>query len=217
MATGAQPVDQVQRAIDEWRRMASGAWEAQAALARESLERMTELSQSVPSAPGLDRAAVTAVTREYADFVNRAVGLSLGYADDMAALVQSTAARMLEDVQAGSRGAATSVQTIPMILRGHVGSTITSRVTLANHQAVTHDVTFEVGPVVGPRGSFAPSLRLEPAVLTLEPEQEAAVELHVELPAEHFDPGATYSCQVAVHGGDEAILSLTIQAEETSP
>ena len=213
MPTRPDAPQQVRLALEEWGWAAARTWEAQAALARESLERVIALSQTAQgSVPGLDRAALTAISQDYSEFVNRAVGLSLAYADDMAALVQGTATRLVQDAQ-GRTGSRESGPEIQLVLRGAVGSSIRTRVTLANHQPREHDVTFEVGPVTGSGTSFAPSLRVQPSVLTLGPGAEADVELVLDLPAEHYEPGQTYSCRVTVRGGDEALLALTIQVD----
>jgi hypothetical protein len=217
MQTRPDAPEQV-RLAQEWGWMAARTWEAQAALARDSLERVIALSQSAQaSVPSMDRDALAAVSAGYADFVNRAVSLSLNYADDMAALVQTTATRLLQDVQAGPGRSASNGPSIHVLLNGSVGTSIVTRVTLANHQPREHDVTFEVGPVTGPRGSFAPSLRVRPAVLTLAPGAEADVELTLDLPAEDYEPAGTYAGIVTVRGGDEAVLALTIQVDPAEP
>ena len=218
MSTRPDPPGQVRLALEEWGWMAARTWEAQAALARESLERVIALSQSAQgSVPTLDPEALTAVSRGYAEFVNRAVNLSLTYADDMSALVQGTATRLLQDVQGGPGLSPSTGPAIHVVLHGAVGSSIVTRVTLANHQPREHDVTFEVGPVTGSGRSFAPSLRVQPSVLTLAPGTEAEVELTLDLPAEDFEPGGTYRGRVTVRGGQEAVISLTIEVDPTRP
>jgi hypothetical protein len=210
--------EQVRLALEEWGWAVARTWEAQAALARESLERVIALAQSAQgSVPGLDRDALTAVSQDYAEFVNRAVSLSLTYADDMATLLQSAAARLVKDVQGQPAANAAQRPEIHLVLRGAVGSSISTRVTLANHQPREHAVTFEVGPVTGPAGSFAPSLRVQPSVLTLGPGEEAEIELSLDLPAEDYAAGQSYSGRVTVRGGDEAVLALTIKTDPAEP
>lgn len=218
MPTRPDGAEQVRLALGEWGWMAARAWEAQSALARESLERVIAMTQSAQSGvPGLERDVLAAVSQDYAEFINRAMGLSMSYADDMAALVQRTATRLLQDVQGGPGGTASPDPAMYVVLGGAAGSSIVTRVTLANHQPREHDVTFEVGRVTGPDGSFAPSLRVEPSVLTLGPGAEAEVELTLDLPAEDYRPGCTYSGRVTIRGGDEAVLSLTIQVDPEEP
>lgn len=213
MATRSRSTDQLLQGVDAWERVAARVWDAQVGLAQESFERLMSLAESLPGAPGVDGPALVTLGRGYADFVNRAVGLSVGYAEDLATLARETAADLLStETRSGPRSAHT--RTIPVRLRGAVGAAVTTRITLANHQPDRHTVTFELGPVTGPHGTFAPDLRVDPSVLSLTPDEEASVQLTLDLPPEHYEPGGTYSCAVTVHGGDAAILALSIEVDD---
>ena len=202
-------------ALEEWGRVAARSWETQAKLAQEALDRAVRLaSSSRSSLPTLDPDALAAASEEYTDFVNRAVGLSLAYADDMVALLQQTGRRLLEDVQPVSTGHdASGSSASPVVLHGAVGSTLVTTVTLANHQLQAHDVSFEVGPLTGPRGAFMPTTRLVPAILTVDPGAEAQVELSLDLPADQFEPDEVYSGRIVVRGGDDAVLVLSVRTD----
>jgi len=221
VTTTPTPTATFQGALSDWSRLVARSIEGQARLARGSValaRRVAVNDEGRGSAAG--RAYLDSLGREAAHYWTEAVALGLGYADGLLSLAQDTAARVLDDVDAAAGptpvrpdGGDPGVRRIAVALAGIVGSEIATKVTVANNQPRRRAVKFDVGVLTGPDGPFHPPLHLEPASLTLPAGEEGTVGLRLEMRPDLFTRGETYRGEIRVHGGDEAILVLSVRAE----
>jgi hypothetical protein len=217
--------------------LARQALQSQASLAKQSLElgRATLSGDVDRSSSG--RAYLDAVSREGARYWREAGALGLDYASELMALGTRSAARIISDATtAGSatrtrHGAAqTRNRTAPhapppeeddgvrrsrVLLRAAVGQTAQASVTVVNRHPRARRVELEPSELRDATGTVvAVTLTVDPDHVTIPAGGEYQVRLEADLDEAVVQPGQQYVGSVAVSGGDEATLEVTVEVAD---
>ena len=213
--------------------LARQALQAQANLAKQSLElgRATLSGDVDRSSAG--RAYLDAVSREGARYWREVGALGLDYASEVLALGTRSAARVVSEASAaGSRGrnqtrptrgssaggppAAESgpdgTRRSAVVLRGVLGQTAQATVTVVNRHTRARRVELTPSDLRDPAGALvAARLRVDPEHVTVPAGGDHPVRLEVDLDAADAAVGDRYEGTVEVSGGDEATLEVTVE------
>jgi hypothetical protein len=224
--------------------LARQALQAQAALARQSLElgRATLSGEVDRSTTG--RAYLEVVSREGARYWREVGALGLDYAGELMALGSRTAARIISDTAAaggrptgrrdrhrppGSVSADGSedgpeqepvpaeapARAVAVTLRAAAGEVARATVTVANRHPRARRVTLTASELKDPAGDRVPVvLTVDPARVTIPAGEEHQVRLGADLDASVVHPGDRYLGTVEVSGGDEATVSVTVEVAD---
>lgn len=212
--------------------LARQALQAQAALAKQSLElgRATLSGDVDRSSAG--RAYLDAVSREGARYWREVGALGLDYASELLALGTRSAARVVSEASAaGSRGrdhratrgssaggpppaegAPDGTRRSAVVLRGVLGQTAQATVTVVNRHTRARRVELTPSDLRDPGGALvAARLRVDPEHVTVPAGGDHPVRLEVDLDAADAAVGDRYEGTVEVSGGDEATLEVTVE------
>ena len=221
--------------------LARQALQSQATLAKQSLElgRATLSGDVDRSTTG--RAYLDAVSREGARYWREVGSLGLDYASELMALGTRIAARVISDTSAagsgarahrretgsgssggggGGGGSATAAAPDPdvasrrsgVVLRGVLGQTAQATVTVVNRHARARRVELTPSDLRDATGTVvALSLEVDPEHVTIPAGDEHQVRIAVDLEEAVVQPGQQYGGSVAVSGGDEAMLEVTVE------
>ena len=212
--------------------LARQALQAQATLAKQSLElgRATLSGDVDRSSAG--RAYLDAVSREGARYWREVGALGLDYASELLALATRSAARVVSEASAaGSRGrdhratrgssaggpppaegAPDGTRRSAVVLRGVLGQTAQATVTVVNRHTRARRVELTPSDLRDPGGALvAARLRVDPEHVTVPAGGDHPVRLEVDLDAADAAVGDRYEGTVEVSGGDEATLEVTVE------
>ncbi|MDU0313999.1 hypothetical protein RKE38_09910 [Phycicoccus sp. M110.8] len=212
--------------------LARQALQAQATLAKQSLElgRATLSGDVDRSSAG--RAYLDAVSREGARYWREVGALGLDYASELLALGTRSAARVVSEASAaGSRGrdhratrgssaggpppaegAPDGTRRSAVVLRGVLGQTAQATVTVVNRHTRARRVELTPSDLRDTGGALvAARLRVDPEHVTVPPGGDHPVRLEVDLDAADAAVGDRYEGTVEVSGGDEATLEVTVE------
>ena len=212
--------------------LARQALQAQATLAKQSLElgRATLSGDVDRSSAG--RAYLDAVSREGARYWREVGALGLDYASELLALGTRSAARVVSEASAaGSRGrdhratrgssaggpppaegAPDGTRRSAVVLRGVLGQTAQATVTVVNRHTRARRVELTPSDLRDPGGALvAARLRVDPEHVTVPAGGDHPVRLEVDLDAADAAVGDRYEGTVEVSGGDEATLEVTVE------
>jgi hypothetical protein len=219
--------------------LARQALQSQATLAKQSLElgRATLAGDVDRSTTG--RAYLDAVSREGARYWREVGALGLDYASELMALGTRTAARVISDTSAAGsgararrrdpgggdssgRGGDSAMPAVPdadvsarrsaVVLRGVLGQTAQATVTVVNRHARTRRVELTPSDLHDVTGALvATTLRVDPEHVTIPAGGDYQVRLEVDLDAADVRVGDRYDGTIAVSGGDEATLEVTVE------
>jgi hypothetical protein len=110
--------------------------------------------------------------------------------------------------------AARAPRQVELPLRGPLGHEAAAGFVIENKHSTPADITFVFMDFVEAASGrrFRPLLQLQPAQLTLGPDEEAEIRLRVPLVPDQFAAGHHYHSKIAVHGYDalELVLNLTV-------
>lgn len=217
--------------------LARQALQAQAALAKQSLELGRATLSGDVDRSSTSRAYLDAVSREGARYWREAGALGFDYASDLMALGTRSAARIISDATtagAGSRtrrGAAETrngaappapphdeddgVRRARVLLRAAVGQTAQSSVTIVNRHPRARRVELEPSELRDATGTVvAVTLTVDPDRVTIPAGGEYQVRIEANLDENVVQPGEQYVGRVEVSGGDEATLEVTVEVAD---
>ncbi len=216
--------------------LARQALQAQATLAKQSLELGRATLSGDVDRSSTSRAYVDAVSREGARYWREAGALGLDYASELMALGTRSAARILSDASSAGassrtrRGATESRGTAPpapstddddgirrsaVRLRAAVGQTAQATVTVVNRHPRARRVELEPSELRDATGTVvAVTLRVDPEHVTIPAGGEYQVRIEADLDEGIVQPGQGYVGTVAVSGGDEATLEVTVEVAD---
>ena len=216
--------------------LARQALQSQSTLAKQSLElgRATlagDIDRSTTS-----RAYLDALSRESARYWREAGALGFDYASELMALGTRSAARIISDASAagstrmrrGDNGARHGsappaperedddlVRRSRVNLRAAVGQTAQATVTVVNRHSRARRVELEASDLRDATGTVvAVTLTVEPDRVTIPAGEEHQVRIAVDLDERLVQPGQRYVGTVAVSGGDEAMLEVTVEVAD---
>ncbi|GAB3439598.1 hypothetical protein GCM10027517_13130 [Phycicoccus ginsengisoli] len=215
--------------------LARAALQAQANLAKQSLElgRATLSGDVDRSSAG--RAYLDAVSREGARYWREVGALGLDYAGELMALGTRSAARVVSEASAaGARGRERTAaprrgtaqgQAAPeaeeavgasrrsaVVLRGVLGQTAQATVTVVNRHARARRVELTPSDLRDATGALvAAQLRVDPDHVTVPAGGDHPVRLEVDLDTSDAAVGDRYEGTVEVSGGDEATLEVSVE------
>ena len=217
--------------------LARQALQAQATLAKQSLELGRATLSGDVDRSSTSRAYLDAVSREGARYWREAGALGLDYASELMALGTRTAARIISDaaVAGGStrsrRGSTeTRTGTSPMApptkggepvrrsrvnLRAAVGQTAQASVTVVNRHPRARLVVLSPSELRDASGMVvAVTLTVDPDRVTIPAGGEYQVRIEADLDEGVVQPGERYLGTVDVSGGDEASLEVTVEVAD---
>lgn len=217
--------------------LARQALQAQAALAKQSLELGRATLSGDVDRSSTSRAYLDAVSREGARYWREAGALGFDYASELMALGTRSAARIISDATtagAGSRprrrSADTHNGTAPpappqdeddgvrlarVLLRAAVGQTAQSSVTVVNRHPRARRVELEPSELRDATGTVvAVALTVDPDRVTIPAGGEYQVRIEANLDEDVVQPGEQYVGRVVVSGGDEATLEVTVEVAD---
>jgi hypothetical protein len=217
--------------------LARQALQAQATLAKQSLElgRATLTGDVDRSTTG--RAYVDAVSREGMRYWREVGGLGLDYAGELVALGSRAAARVISETSAagaagrtrarrtaGASGTAEHFATAPdaegagatrrtgVVVRGVLGQTAQATVTVVNRHARARRVDLAPSELRDATGAVVQTtLRVDPDHVTIPAGGDYQVRLEVDLDPATSNVGDRYEGTVEVTGGDEATLEVSVE------
>jgi hypothetical protein len=217
--------------------LARQALQAQANLAKQSLELGRATLSGDVDRSSTSRAYLDAVSREGARYWREAGALGFDYASELMALGTRSAARIISDATtagAGSRahrptaGAPHStappapphdeddgVRRARVLLRAAVGQTAQSSVTVVNRHPRARRVELEPSELRDATGTVvAVTLTVDPDRVTIPAGGEYQVRIEANLDEDVVQPGEQYVGRVVVSGGDEATLEVTVEVAD---
>jgi hypothetical protein len=215
MATSGDRIPTADEAWNQWAGLVARSVEAQARLTRDATEALRRAgAQTEIPASLLDRGQLEAWGREGLQYWSDLVTLGVGYVNNVIAVTQQAAGRVLQDVEVATRSstaARPTTQRIPVDLAGRAGEPITTQVMVSNSRAVTQRVDFEVGRFTGPNGPLHPHVTFDPAHSTLAPRQERQVTMRIVIDPADAGTGDVCHGEVRIVGGDDVVLVLTLR------
>jgi hypothetical protein len=216
--------------------LARQALQSQASLAKQSLELGRATLSGDVDRSSSSRAYLDAVSREGARFWREAGALGLDYASELMALGTRSAARIISDATTAGAGPSvrrTTAQTRPgtappaspveddggprsrVLLRAAVGQTAQASVTVVNRHPRARRVELEPSDLRDATGTVvAVTLRVDPDHVTIPAGGEYQVRIEADLDERVVQPGERYVGSVAVSGGDEATLEVTVEVAD---
>jgi hypothetical protein len=218
--------------------LARQALQSQASLAKQSLELGRATLSGEVDRSSSSRAYLDAVSREGARYWREAGALGLDYASELMALGTRSAARIISDATtagAGARVRQPAAQTRPgtappappppaeddglrrsrVLLRAAVGQTAQASVTVVNRHPRARRVELEPSDLRDATGTVvAVTLRVDPDHVTIPAGGEYQVRIEADLDERVVQPGEQYVGSVAISGGDEATLEVTVEVAD---
>lgn len=214
--------------------LARQALQSQASLAKQSLELGRATLAGDVDRSSSSRAYLDAVSREGARYWREAGALSLDYASELMALGTRSAARIISDATAAGAGTTTrrgtaegrngsappappvqeddGVRRSRVLLRAAAGQTAQATVTVVNRHPRARRVDLEPSDLRDATGTVvAVALTVDPDRVTIPAGGEYQVRIEANLDEGVVQPGETYVGSVAVSGGDEATLEVTVE------
>ncbi|NYG06659.1 hypothetical protein BJ986_001146 [Phycicoccus badiiscoriae] len=233
-ANNAAAADETLARITE---LARQALQAQAALAKQSLELGRATLSGDVDRSSTSRAYLDAVSREGARYWREAGALGFDYASELMALGTRSAARIISDATTAGSGARSrrgpvgthngspppapppvaddAVRRASVLLRAAVGQTAQSSVTVVNHHPRARRVELEPSELRDATGTVvAVTLRVDPDRVTIPAGGEYQVRIEADLDQDIVQPGQQYVGSVVVSGGDEATLEVTVEVAD---
>ncbi len=158
-------------------------------------------------------------TQETGHYVSDLADLGIRFYSDLLSINQAYSNRFLNSLErkcAASTVVQSQVKRVTMDLRGPLGQEAVGAFVLENTRGGTANISFQVSDFYGPPGiaPFQGGLQFQPEHFTLEPGQEQAVTLRIELKETLFEPGQRYTASVIVLGYDNLELALTLYVDE---
>ena len=216
--------------------LARQALQSQASLAKQSLELGRATLSGDVDRSSSSRAYLDAVSREGARYWREAGALGLDYASELMALGTRSAARIISDAttagtgsrthraSAGTRnGTAPAAPTVEddgvrrsrVLLRAAVGQTAQATVTVVNRHPRARRVELDPSELRDATGTVvAVTLTVDPDRVTIPAGGEYQVRIEADLDEAVVQPGQQYVGSVAVSGGDEATLEVTVEVAD---
>jgi hypothetical protein len=216
--------------------LARQALQAQASLAKQSLELGRATLSGDVDRSSSSRAYLDAVSREGARYWREAGALGLDYASELMALGTRSAARIISDATTagGTRTRHSTAQTrngtappapaaeeddgvrrSRVLLRAAVGQTAQASVTVVNRHPRARRVELEPSELRDATGTVvAVTLTVDPDRVTIPAGGEYQVRIEADLDEAVVQPGQQYVGSVAVSGGDEATLEVTVEVAD---
>lgn len=215
--------------------LARQALQSQATLAKQSLELGRAALSGDVDRSTTSKAYLDAVSREGARYWREAGALGLDYASELMALGTRSAARIISDASAAGgsrvrRGTTTTRNGAPQApaaepddglrhsrvhLRAAAGQTAQGTVTVVNRHPRARRVELEPSDLRDATGTVvALSLEVDPEHVTIPAGEEHQVRITVDLDEGVVQPGQQYVGNVAVTGGDEAMLEVTVEVAD---
>ena len=228
------PADETLARITE---LARQALQSQASLAKQSLELGRATLSGDVDRSSSSRAYLDAVSREGARYWREAGALGLDYASELMALGTRSAARIISDATTAGAGTRTrqgttqtrngtapqappaeeddSVRRSRVLLRAAVGQTAQASVTVVNRHPRARRVELEPSELRDATGTVvAVTLTVDPDHVTIPAGGEYQVRIEADLDEVVVQPGQQYVGSVAVSGGDEATLEVTVEVAD---
>jgi hypothetical protein len=215
--------------------LARQALQSQSTLAKQSLELGRAALSGDVDRSTTSKAYLDAVSREGARYWREAGALGLDYASELMALGTRSAARIISDASAAGgsrvrRGTTTTRDGAPQApaaeaddglrhsrvhLRAAAGQTAQGTVTVVNRHPRARRVELAPSDLRDLTGTVvALSLEVDPEHVTIPAGEEHQVRLTVDLDEGVVQPGQQYVGSVAVTGGDEAMLEVTVEVAD---
>ena len=217
--------------------LARQALQSQASLAKQSLELGRATLSGDVDRSSSSRAYLDAVSREGARYWREAGALGLDYASELMALGTRSAARIISDATTAGTGTRTrhgtaqtrngtappappaedddGVRRSRVLLRAAVGQTAQASVTVVNHHPRARRVELEPSELRDATGTVvAVTLTVDPERVTIPAGGEYQVRIEADLDEAVVQPGQQYVGSVAVSGGDEATLEVTVEVAD---
>ena len=217
--------------------LARQALQSQASLAKQSLELGRATLSGDVDRSSSSRAYLDAVSREGARYWREAGALGLDYASELMALGTRSAARIISDATTAGAGTRTrhgatqprngtapqappaeeddGVRRSRVLLRAAVGQTAQASVTVVNRHPRARRVELEPSELRDATGTVvAVTLTVDPDHVTIPAGGEYQVRLEADLDEAVVQPGQQYLGSVAVSGGDEATLEVTVEVAD---
>jgi hypothetical protein len=217
--------------------LARQALQSQATLAKQSLELGRATLSGDVDRSSTSRAYLDAVSREGARYWREAGALGLDYASELMALGTRSAARIISDASTagasthtGRRAGDTRNGSAPpappaeaddglrrsqVHLRAAVGQTAQATVTVVNRHPRARRVELDPSELRDATGTVvAVTLTVDPDRVTIPAGGEYQVRIEADLDEGVVQPGQQYVGTVAVSGGDEATLEVTVEVAD---
>jgi hypothetical protein len=212
--------------------LARQALQSQASLAKQSLELGRATLSGDVDRSSSSRAYLDAVSREGARYWREAGALGLDYASELMALGTRSAARIISDATTAGTGSRTRHATPQtrngtappapaaeeddgVRLRAAVGQTAQASVTVVNRHPRARRVELEPSELRDATGTVvAVTLTVDPDRVTIPAGGEYQVRIEADLDEAVVQPGQQYVGSVAVSGGDEATLEVTVEVAD---
>ncbi|TPG15006.1 hypothetical protein [Pedococcus bigeumensis] len=217
--------------------LARQALQSQASLAKQSLELGRATLSGDVDRSSSSRAYLDAVSREGARYWREAGALGLDYASELMALGTRSAARIISDATTAGAGTRTRQATAQsrngtappapaaeeddgirrsrVLLRAAVGQTAQASVTVVNRHPRARRVELEPSELRDATGTVvAVTLTVDPDRVTIPAGGEYQVRIEADLDEAVVQPGQQYVGSVAVSGGDEATLEVTVEVAD---
>ncbi len=217
--------------------LARQALQSQASLAKQSLELGRAALAGDVDRSSSSRAYLDAVGREGSRYWREAGALGIDYASELMALGTRSAARIISDATAAGtgtrprRGTAGThngtaspaprveddegVRQSRVHLKAAVGQTAQASVTVVNRHPRARRVELEPSELRDATGTVvAVALTVDPDHVTIPAGGEYQVRIEANLDEGVVQPGEQYVGRVAVSGGDEATLEVTVEVAD---
>ena len=217
--------------------LARQALQSQASLAKQSLELGRATLSGDVDRSSSSRAYLDAVSREGARYWREAGALGLDYASELMALGTRSAARIISDATTAGAGTRTrhataqtrngtappapaaeeddGIRRSRVLLRAAVGQTAQASVTVVNHHPRARRVELEPSELRDATGTVvAVTLTVDPDRVTIPAGGEYQVRIEADLDEAVVQRGQQYVGSVAVSGGDEATLEVTVEVAD---
>ena len=217
--------------------LARQALQSQASLAKQSLELGRAALAGDVDRSSSSRAYLDAVSREGSRYWREAGALGIDYASELMALGTRSAARIISDATAAGAGtrprrgtAGTHDGTAPptspveddggvrqsrVHLKAAVGQIAQASVTVVNRHPRARRVELEPSELRDATGTVvAVALTVDPDHVTIPAGGEYQVRIEANLDEKVVQPGEQYVGRVAVSGGDEATLEVTVEVAD---
>jgi hypothetical protein len=193
-------------------------------------ERYTDLMQRVAhgelSEPEVREAYLSFASEAGARYASDLAQLTLGYYTALLDLGRAYNEHFYERVlrgqphpaQAGNGQAASPPRQVQLDLRGAVGQEAVAGFVIENTHSHRAEISFLFSDFVDVASGrpFRPLLQLQPAQLSLGPDEEAEVRLRLPLASDQFAAGRQYRSKIVVHGYDALELLLNVMVDPAS-